>query len=280
MSDNICTSDNGREDEDGATGERPLSGREDDGLAALEGMSLDELGAIAAREIGEGTQLQAEAVGLSRRSTAAFYRAGRTLWCARKQLKGKGKRAWTRWQRANGISTTSAWQAIRLYEEAESEESVAGLTRTQALKKYNITKPKKARPQPAPIGGGDTHAEGGDTHAEGVETAEVNGEAVVEDVRPMSPDLSLAPVRDGEPDGTTPGQEADPGLAEDVKASQADPTIQPAAETLLLIVRRLEILERDVRVGELGDDAHALIDRAVATLRRLKGEPAPSTEAA
>lgn len=273
MSDDVCTSEDGRQDEGEATGVRPLSGREDDGLSALEGLSLDELGAIAAREIGEGVQLQAEAVGLSRRSTAAFYRAGRTLWCARKKLKGKGKRGWTKWQKANGIPTTSAWQAIRLYEEAESEEAVAGLTRSQALKQYGITKPKKVRPQPVSV-------EGGEAVAEGDETAEVDREAIVGSVRPTSPDLRLAPVRDGESGGTIPGREADSGLAEDVKASQADPTIQPAAETLLLIVRRLEILERDVRVGELGDDAHALIDRAVATLRRLKGEAAPSTEAA
>ena len=273
MSDIICTSDDGREDEGEATGERPLSGRDDDGLATLEGLSLDELGAIAAREIEEGRRLQADAVGLSRRSTAAFYRAGRTLWCARQQLKGKGKRAWTKWQKANGISTTSAWQAIRLYEEAESEEAVAGLTRTQALKKYGVTKPKKDRPQPAPVGGGDTHAEG-------VETAEVNGEAVVEDVRPMSLDLRLAPAREGEPGGTTLGREADAGLAEGVKGSPADPTIPPAVGTLVQIARRLEILERDFRGGELGDDAHALIDRAVATLRRLKRDADPSTEAA
>ena len=126
----------GREDEEKVIGAGNGHEREDAGLANLEGLSLEELGAMAAREIGEGRQLQAEAVGLSRRSTATFYRAGRALWGARKKLKGKGRRAWTKWQKAHGIPVTSAWQAIRLYEVAEGEEAVAGLTRTQALKKY------------------------------------------------------------------------------------------------------------------------------------------------
>lgn len=263
----------GREDEEKVIGAGNGHEREDAGLANLEGLSLEELGAMAAREIGEGRQLQAEAVGLSRRSTATFYRAGRTLWCARKKLKGKGKRAWTKWQKAHGIPVTSAWQAIRLYEEAEGEEAVVGLTRTQALKKYGVTKPKKAQPQAAPVVGGKAVAEA-------PEPVKVGGEAVVGGVTPKSPDLRVAPVRDGEPDGSSPSQEADAGLAEGVEGSQPEPTAQPVAETLLLIVRRLEILERDVRGGELGDDAHALIDQAVATLRRLKGVAAPSIEAA
>jgi hypothetical protein len=248
------------------------SAREESGLADLEGLSLDDLATLANREIDDSRRLQSEAVGLSRRSTAAFYRAGRTLWCARKKLKGKGKRAWTKWQKANGIPTTSAWQAIRLYEEAESEEAVAGLTRTQALKKYDVTKPKKDRPQQAPV-------EGGKPVAEGAEPAEVGG-AVAEDVSVESPDLRLAPERDGEAGGTTPDQDAEAGLAEQVEESQADPTMPPAAETLLHVVRRLEILERDVRGGQLGDEAHALIEQAIATLRRLRGDVPPATEAA
>jgi len=257
----------------GSSDKNVIRDREDTGLAKLEGLTLEELGVIAAREIGEGMRLQAEAVGLSRRSTAAFYRAGRTLWCARKQLKGKGKRAWTKWQKANGIPMTSAWQAIRLYEEAEGEEAVAGLTRTQALKKYGVTKPKKAQPQPAPIVGGKAVAEA-------PEPVKVGGEAVVGGVTSESPDLRLAPARDGEAGGTIPGQDADAGLAAPPVRPQVDSTIPPAAETLLHVVRRLEILERDFQGVELGDEAHALIDQAVATLRRLKGIAGPSIEAA
>lgn len=249
------------------------STREESGLAALEVLSLDELGAIAAREIGEGLQLQAEAVGLSRRSTSAFYRAGRTLWCARKKLKGKGKRGWTRWQKANGIPTTSAWQAIRLYEEAEGEEAVAGLTRTQALKKYGITKPKKDRPQAVPV-------EGDRAVVEDAEPVKMGGVAAVGGVSPESPDLRLTPARDGEADGTAPGHDADAGLGGHADRPHADSTVPPAAETLLHVVRRLEILERDIQGDRLDDEARSLIDQAIVTLRRLKGDVASATEAA
>lgn len=251
----------GREGEEKIIGAGNGHEREDAGLANLEGLSLEELGAMAAREIGEGRQLQAEAVGLSRRSTAAFYRAGRTLWCARKKLKGKGKRAWTKWQKAHGIPVTSAWQAIRLYEEAEGEEAVVGLTRTQALKKYGITKPKKAHTQPAP-------SEGGKAPEAGVAAPQGN-------VPPESPDLRLLPEGDDGVGKAAPGHDvSEVEQAEAAQEHQDAPTTLPAAEILLIVARRLEILEQDHGGGDLGDEAIVLIDRAIATLRRLRGDAA------
>lgn len=257
----------------GADDENIIRDREDAGLAALESLSLEQLAAIASKEIGDSRQLQAEAVGLARRSTVTFYRAGRALWCARKKLKGKGKRAWTKWQKDNGIPITSAWQAIRLYEEAEAkgegEEAIAGLTRTQALKKYGITKPKKAQPQPDP-----TPAEVG--------TALVPvGQAPIEAAPAESPDLrEIAERNVGTTVEPTIQDMTEEGEAEEEQEPQADPTTPPATETLLIIARRLETLERDFRGGDLGDEAHALIDRAIATLLRLKGDADPVAEAA
>ncbi|QDV36979.1 hypothetical protein [Tautonia plasticadhaerens] len=274
MVNNSSTGGHGRECEGRAIDGRISSDREDSGLAALEGMTLEELAAIASKEIGDSRQLQAEAVGLARRSTVTFYRAGRALWCARKKLKGKGNRAWTRWQRDNGISITSAWQAIRLYEEAEGEEAVAGLTRTQALKKYGITKPKQVQPQQGHAGGGEA--------PEAVGTAPLSGSpASTEDTPPQSLDLRLASDQDGKESATAPGPElSEAGQDGEVEEPQADPTTPPATETLLIIARRLETLERDIRGGDLGDEAHALIDRAMATLLRIKGDVAPVAEAA
>lgn len=256
-----------REDVEKANGGVDRPDHEDAGLAKLEGLSLEELGAFAAREIGEGRQLQADAVGLSRRSTANFYRAGRALWCARKRLKGKGKRAWTKWQKAHGIPVTSAWQAIRLYEEAEGEEAVVGLTRTQALKKYGITKPKKAHTQPAPSEVGKA-PEAGATAPQG-------------NVPPESPDLR--PVPEGDDEVGNPAMGHDVSEVEQAEAAQEPqdaPTTPPAAEILLLIARRLETLEQDHGGVDLGDEAIALIDRAIATLRRLRGDAAIEVMAA
>ncbi len=248
----------------GAGDENIIRDREDAGLSALEGLSLEELGAIAAREISEGRQLQAEAIGLSRRSTATFYQAGRTLWCARKKLKGKGRRAWTKWQKAHGIPVTSAWQAIRLYEEAEGEEAVAGLTRTQALKKYGITKPKKVQPQQAPVEVSKTPVAGVTVPSQ-------------EATPPESLDLRLIPVRDDEVGGTTTTEDV-PETGHAIEAEE--PQAAPSTEILLIIARRLEILEQDCRGGDLGDEAHALIERAIATLRRLRGDATPEAVAA
>ena len=264
---NSSTGGQGREHEGRAIDGGISSGREDSGLAALEGLSLEELGTLAAQEIDEARQLQAEAIGLSRRSTATLYRAGRVLWCARKKLKGKGKRAWTKWQKANGIPVTSAWQAIRLYEEAEGEEAVVGLTRTKALKMYGITKPKKDRALPAPVE---------------VSKAPVEGiTAPAQDSTPESPDIRLVSKQGGEAGGTaTVPVETKAEQTTEAQVSQDAPTTLPPAVILFHIVRRLEVLEQDNRGGDLGDEAHALIDRAIATLRRLRDESASAVEAA
>jgi hypothetical protein len=252
--------DDGRRDDDTAGG-RISSDREDSGLAALEGLSLDELAVVAAKEIGESRQLQVEAVGLARRSTATLYRAGRALWCARKRFRGKGKRSWTKWQKVNSIPITSAWQAIRLYEMAEGEKAVAGLTRSQALHKYGITRPKRDRMKEA------TNVTGEPTGADrpAVSTLDVQGIAQESDAQsgdPSSPD-ELAMEE-----------------SEDEEEPQVTSSTPPATEILIYIVRRLEILEQDSRGDDLGDEAHDLIDRAIAALRRLRGDAAPSIGAA
>ncbi|QDV37617.1 hypothetical protein [Tautonia plasticadhaerens] len=106
-------------------------------------------------------------MGLACRSTVTFYRIGRTLWCGRKKLKGKGRHAWTRWQKENGIPITSAWQAIRQYQEAEGETAVADRPRTQALrasKRFGAIMadpPRPYRSTRAVLGNGGRGAQGG-----------------------------------------------------------------------------------------------------------------------
>jgi hypothetical protein len=245
-------------------------------LAVLEGLSLEQLAEAAARDIGESNNLQREALALSRRSAVSLYKAGMYLFAARKRLKGKGKRAWTKWQKANHIPVTTAWQAIRLYEEAGSEADLIGLTRSQALSKFGITKPRKAEARKPP-------------------TAEVITEPAT---KPAVSAADLRLVAEGEvgaddeapAEAISPGDVPEPGEAvpttkaiknqsgpEIPPATQATP---PAVEILVHIVRRLELLERDTQGSDLGDEAHALIDRAIVTLRRLRGDAAPVTEAA
>jgi hypothetical protein len=254
----------------------PSKSEEIGDLAALEGLSLEQLAEAAARDIGESNNLQREALALSRRSAVSLYKAGMYLFVARKRLKGKGKRAWTKWQRANHIPVTSAWQAIRLYEEAGSEADLIGLTRSHALSKFGITRPRKAEARKPP-------------------TAEVVAAPVPEEAVPAA-ELRLVAEGDGmavdeaPSDGVSPVDELGTGRAEPttkVINKQSGPDIPPvtqatpsASEILVHIVRRLEVLERDTQGGDLGNDARDLIDRAIITLRRLRGDAAPVTEAA
>ena len=71
------------------------------------------------------------------RSVESLFRAGRVLAAIRDRL--KSQRKWTEWQNDHKVGTTSAWQAIKLFEAAGSEEAVADLTRTEALIKFGIT---------------------------------------------------------------------------------------------------------------------------------------------
>jgi glycerol-3-phosphate dehydrogenase len=110
---------------------------EETGAQDLEGLSLPELEILFDRELVESDRLQAESDCLSRRSVESLFRAGRVLAAIRDRL--KSQRKWTEWQNDHKVGTTSAWQAIKLFEAAGSEEAVADLTRTEALIKFGIT---------------------------------------------------------------------------------------------------------------------------------------------
>jgi glycerol-3-phosphate dehydrogenase len=100
----------------------------------LDGLSLADLETLFDREMDRADNFQAAADCLAHRSTVSLFRAGRVMAAIRHILKSQGK--WTKWQKAHKVGVTSAWQAIQLVEKAGSEKAVAGLTRTEALKKF------------------------------------------------------------------------------------------------------------------------------------------------
>ena len=106
----------------------------------LSGLTLSDLETLFDLQLGESDRLLAESDCLSRRSTVSLYCVGRVLSAIKDKL--KVERKWTKWQKDHKVGVTSAWQAIQLFEKAGSEEAVAELTRTEALIKFDITKPK------------------------------------------------------------------------------------------------------------------------------------------
>lgn len=82
---------------------------------------------------------------LARKSTIERFRAGHALSLAKAKLKGGKKGTWCRWLKDQNISRTLAWEALKLFERAGSEEAIVNLDITRAYQKYRITKPPKRR---------------------------------------------------------------------------------------------------------------------------------------
>ena len=104
---------------------------------------LDKLGQYAAASLATADRLEAEALQLSRRSTLQLYRAGKALAIAHKRLKSEGE-GWCAWLDRHDIAPLRAYEAEKLFENAPSEEAIAGMTPTEAKTKFKAVKPRKS----------------------------------------------------------------------------------------------------------------------------------------
>lgn len=104
---------------------------------------LDDLAAYAKSQIAESI-LQAH------KSAVALFRAGCALFHIRNRCLSDGHGKWTRWMRDHNLSRTTVNDAIRLFENAASEEAVAGLGITVAKRKH-VYPPKAEGGEP--VGG-------------------------------------------------------------------------------------------------------------------------------
>jgi hypothetical protein len=86
--------------------------------------------------LAEADEYEKQATALSRRSTAMIYRAGHALSILAPRL--KAERRWCPWQAEHGIARTTAWEAIKLFERAPSEQAIALLTSSEAKQQYGI----------------------------------------------------------------------------------------------------------------------------------------------
>ena len=241
---------------------------EETGAQDLSGLSLSDLEALFERELGDSDRLQAEADCLSRRSSVSLFRAGRVMAAIRHILKSQGK--WTKWQNDHKVSVTSAWQAIQLFSKAGSEEAVAGLTRTEALQKFDITKHK-----PTPVAKSDSKVKK-DTKVAPVAGLKLHaGDSQETEEQPTTDDTPQ-----GSSESETPALE--PETPDDATAAQPESAIPTtkAMEFLHMINVKLEDLERDLKGVTPDDHLLSLIDQAISTLRRLRGDAATDIDAA
>jgi hypothetical protein len=228
-------------------------------------LSLQELESLFDRELGDSDRLQAEADCLSRRSVESLFRAGRLLSAIRDIL--KPARQWTKWQKEHKVSVTSAWQAIALFEVAVSVDAVAGLTRSEALTKFDITKPK-----PDPV-------------TNGVTTKKIDQESARRDGLSVyggeSQDAEKNDTNDTGVDQFRLSEEPE-AAPDDNGARQTEPPAPtiPPLEYLHKINVKLEELERGLAGVPREDHFIRLIDKAIATLQRLRGNVATGIDAA
>ena len=246
------------------------SDSEETGALDLSSLTLTDLETLFERELGRSDNFQAAADCLSRRSTVSLYRAGRVLSAIKKKL--KGERTWTKWQKDHKVSVTSAWQAIELFKKARSEKSVAGLSRTEALKKFDITKPKPA-----------TASKSGTTKCDqkAAPVAQPKLYAGDSQASEEQPTAAAAPQGASEPEILA----VQPGTPDESASSQPetpDSTITPsmAMDYLHRINVTLEELERDLKGVTPDDHLLSLINQAIVILRRLRGDAATDIDAA
>ena len=246
---------------------------EETGAQNLNGMTLPELETLFDLELGESDRLLAESDCLSRRSTVSLYSVGRVLSAIKEKLKIEGR--WTKWQKDHKVGVTSAWQAIQLFEKAFSEEAIVGLTRSEALIKFNITKSKttplakgvitkKCDKKVVPNKGLKLHTFDQEDEQPTIEHASVDQEDQSEELEtPVT--QSVTPV--------------DAPAAQPVTPEATIPSVK-AQEYLHKINLKLEELERGL-VGVKPDDHFlTLINQAIATLKRLRGDVPADIDAA
>lgn len=110
--------------------------------------SLDRLSEFATEEVNNSFFAEKAAILQAHKSAVYLFRAGHALFLAREKCKGEKHGDWTKFKKKYSIADTTANDAIRLYENAKTEDALAGLGITEAKKKF-VYPPKQAVTSPA-----------------------------------------------------------------------------------------------------------------------------------
>jgi hypothetical protein len=108
---------------------------------------LDRLAVFAKGELVNSVQAEQAALLQAHKSAVHLFRAGCALAIARAKCKAEGHGTWAKWKGAHDLADTSVNDAIRLYENAQTEDALDGMGITQAKEKY-VYPVKKLGDQP------------------------------------------------------------------------------------------------------------------------------------
>jgi hypothetical protein len=213
---------------------------------------LDRLAEFALSTARTASGLEDQIASLKSQVTRLHYVRGEALFLAREQTKGKRGR-WTEWRREKGLDKRADEYDLLLWEKAQDRggwKAIAHLGLTEARIELGVTKANRVKSTSE-----DTPAtDPPDTTNIDQTTNPTNTPAVMPDSAP----------------GTAVEKPASVPVSKSVTKHGA--SLTTAQKALLLIVRRLEELEREVQErGPLDEGSLALIDQAEEILRRLGG---------
>ncbi|KAJ3082383.1 hypothetical protein HK102_001745 [Quaeritorhiza haematococci] len=102
--------------------------------------SFRELEDYIRERLQTGERLEAESLKIGKRSAVEVWYAGMALDIIREKRTTKG--AWVQWLEAHELNLDTCYQAIRLFQRAESVDDLRDLTLAQARKKYRTDRGK------------------------------------------------------------------------------------------------------------------------------------------
>jgi len=193
--------------------------------------TLDRLLIYAKGEMANSDNAEQQAILQSRKSAVHLFRAGHALALVRERCKAEKHGDCGKFKENHGLAGTTANDAIRLYENAKTEDALIGLGITEAKEKFGIAKPKKTKtgasrqPRPQPSGtrpGTDaatTHDEHSDADQDNEDAETPIGPGDVQNYDGNTPDNPTGPSGEGEQhEAGGPSDEATHALADELQA--------------------------------------------------------------
>ncbi|CAN5407211.1 hypothetical protein BH09PLA1_BH09PLA1_01440 [soil metagenome] len=100
--------------------------------------------AYALLQLKTGEQIQSDVVDATRRMAIHAHRLGHALTLVRASL-NRGE--WMTWRKMHGLSKGKVDRAIDLYKAAKNEHELAGMTISQAYRRFGVVKKKLDAPE-------------------------------------------------------------------------------------------------------------------------------------
>jgi hypothetical protein len=218
---------------------------------------LEKLAAFV-REAGvESSRLEVECLKIGSSILRLHFDRGKALVVIRDEVLGRKRQSWSRFRKENGFVGTTYDDDIRLFESAQMWEEISAMGLTEARIYLGVTKPK-VRKEAEPVN----------------ETIPANLPAATEsDESQVTPILAAIDKSAG--DAMASGKIVHTALSSAALSLPVSGSVAPLngppdpEETLFKIIRRLELLEREVQ-GQVVEGLLPLIDQAVEVLDRLR----------